>query len=130
MMGRLDAPQCDELSRPGKGSTGFSRLITHMTADEVLAFFGGMHQGLVAEIQNKPVRAMPLREDTRAAMAQMEAAWLPKPVGKAATSCAAFSHALKGLQRMQGPTQSAGVTYVLTMVGVGAQQALKQRQAQ
>lgn len=131
IMGRLSPEQCQEFSAPkDRAKSEFGRMLAWMTPDEVTRFFGGMHQGLRASLQNKPLRPTPTREQFStmlAALGQQVPGGLYKK--SSGNSCRDGQELMQAVNRLSGVERSHAITFVMNQVGFYARGSLQKKLA-
>lgn len=126
---RMDAQQCKAFNGPAKTEgagkdaagrdKGFGMLVGAMTPAEIQQFFEGVRLSLRADLQAKPLRPVPTKQQTLDMLKALDKVG-GVAGGKGADDCQQVGRLVNAINALPGDQRSAAITFVLTMMGMGA----------
>jgi hypothetical protein len=119
VMGRLSNEDCTTFtSSNGKSSGGFGRMLEKMEPSEVRDFFGALHQGIRADLLQRPLRPTPTGEQIKTVFTALEHVVPGGLYAKTSNNnCVTASRLMLGLKKLNGPTQGHAITFFLAQMG-------------
>lgn len=124
-LGSFSKDQCTQymtLTQQHQSGQAFSHyVLPAMSAVDIKAFYSGLHQALLADLNKRPLRALPDRAHMADAIAAIEKIDPRLKSASNGSSCETSGWLMAALEQVHGPQRSDAVTMVMTMAGFYAQ---------